>query len=66
MIVATLVSKPTLYVGDRITDPVTKTRWIVTELDRASGEIVLVSSNTLNSPSEWSTTLDRLPERMVW
>ena len=63
---ATLISKPKLYAGDRITDPVTKTRWLVKAINHESGELVLVSSNTINSPSEWTTMLDRLPERMVW
>ncbi|WP_156759535.1 hypothetical protein [Microbacterium karelineae] len=49
-------------VGDTWTDPVSRTRWIIRTLNKATGAVELEAANTLHS-SWWATTLDRLPKK---
>lgn len=58
--------RPRLYPGDVVTDTVSKVRWIVKSIDLATGAIVFESSNSFNSVSTWETTIEDLPERVVW
>lgn len=36
-------------------------RWIIRALNRTTGRVALVSSNTTNHESWWNTTTDMLP-----
>lgn len=66
MAAAIAPARPRLYRGDIVTDTVSKTRWIVKAFDSQTGAIELESSNAFNSSSTWSTTVDALPETVVW
>ena len=46
-------------------DPLTAggVRWIIRALNRTTGAVFLVSSNTTNHALAWTTTLDKLPEK---
>jgi hypothetical protein len=53
--------KPQWLGGDIVT--VGNRRWIIRTINRATREVVLEASNTLNHGMQWTTTLDKLPEK---
>lgn len=47
-----------MNVGDTLT--VNGTRWVIRSLNRKTGAVFLVASNTTNHAMSWTTTLDKI------